>query len=105
MDKSYKIDILNQLSDMVDIVQENLEQENKIESLRVEKAMYKAYFFGQNDLAEKLSEQVKENRNALIGAFDGFSYSSIRANSKFRTLEDMRDKQILTEKEYKESII
>ena len=56
-------------------------QEYEIENLRVKAAMYKAYFFRNFMLAEKLEKQSEENRDALIGEFDGFSYASWRANA------------------------
>ena len=52
--------------------------------------------------AEKLEKQSEENRDALIGEFDGFSYASWRANAVYRTLEDMCYEGLLTEKEYRE---
>ena len=52
--------------------------------------------------AEKLQKQSEENRDALIGEFDGFSFASWRANAVYRTLEDMCDEGLLTEKEYRE---
>ena len=64
--------------------------------------MYKAYFFRNTILAEKLQKQSEENRDALIGEFDGFSYASWRANAVYRTLEDMFDEGLLTENEYRE---
>lgn len=75
-------------------------QEYEIENLRFKAAMYKAYFFCNSTLAEKLQKQNEENRDALIGEFDGFSYASWRANAVYRTLEDMCDEGLLTEREY-----
>lgn len=77
-------------------------QEYEIENLRIKAAMYKAYFFRNSSLAEKLQKQSEENRDALIGEFDGFSFASWRANAVYRTLEDMCDEGLLTEKEYRE---
>ncbi len=77
-------------------------QEYEVENLRIKAAMYKAYFFRISTLAEKIQKQSEENRNALIGEFDGFSYASRRANAVYRTLEDMCDEGLLTEKEYRE---
>lgn len=77
-------------------------QEYEIEDLRIKAALYKAYFFRNSSLAEKLQKQSEENRDALIGEFDGFSYASWRANAVYRTLEDMCDEGLLTEREYKE---
>ena len=37
-----------------------------------------------------------------IEKFDGFSYASWRANAVYRTLEDMCDEGLLTEREYRE---
>ena len=70
--------------------------------LRIKAAMYKAYFFRNSILAEKLEKQSEENRDALIGEFDGFLYASWRANAVYRTLENMCDEGLLTEKEYRE---
>jgi hypothetical protein len=47
-------------------------QEYEVENLRIKAAMYKAYFFRNSILAEKLQKQSEENRDALIGEFDGF---------------------------------
>lgn len=77
-------------------------QEYEVENLRIKAAMYKAYFFHNSILAEKLEKQSEENRDALIGEFDGFSYASWRANAVYRTLENMCDEGLLTEKEYRE---
>ena len=77
-------------------------QEYEVENLRIKAAMYKAYFFRNSSLAEKLQKQSEENRDALIGEFDGFSYASWRANAVYRTLENMCDEGLLTEKEYRE---
>ena len=77
-------------------------QEYEVENLRIKAAMYKAYFFCNFSLAEKLQKQSEENRDALIVEFDGFSYASWRANAVYRTLENMCDEGLLTEKEYRE---
>ena len=77
-------------------------QEYEIKNLKIKAAMYKAYFFHDSTLAKKLQKQSEENRDALIGEFDGFSYASWRANAVYRTLEDMCDEGLLTEKEYRE---
>lgn len=77
-------------------------QEYEIENFRIKAAMYKAYFFRNFSLAEKLQKQSEENRDALIGEFDDFSYASWRANAVYRTLENMFDEGLLTEKEYRE---
>ena len=49
-----------------------------------------------------MSRKNDKIRDALIGEFDGFSYASWRANAVYRTLEDMCDEGLLTEKEYRE---
>lgn len=77
-------------------------QESKIELLRIKAAKYKAYFFHKFELAEKLEKQERENEDALVGEWDGMCYASWRAKAVFRTLEDMRDEEIITESEYKE---
>ena len=63
---------------------------------------YKAFFFRESDLAIKLQEQEEENKDALVGEFDGFCWSSRRAFAVFRTLEDMYDEGLITESEYRE---
>lgn len=70
--------------------------------LRIKAAKYKAFFFRESDLAIKLQEQEEENRDALVGEFDGYCYASWRANAIFRTLEDMCNEGLLTESEYRE---
>ena len=77
---------------------ESVEMEK--EQYRLKAAMYRNFFIHNFALWEKLQEQVTENTNALIGEFDGFSYASWRANAVFRTLENMFEDGILTEKEY-----
>lgn len=77
-------------------------QEYEIENLRIKAAIYKAYFFRNSILAGKLEKQSEENGDALVGEFDGFSYASWRTNAVYRTLEDMCDEGLLTEKEYRE---
>ena len=77
-----------------------ISQEYEIEMLRIKAAKYKAFFFRESDLAIKLQEQEEENKDALVGEFDGFCWSSRRAFAVFRTLEDMYDEGLLTEDEY-----
>ena len=68
--------------------------------MKLEKALYKAYFYGKSDLVDKLKKQIKENEYNIIGEFDGFSYSSERKNAKFKTLEDMLEEGIINRVEY-----
>ena len=77
-----------------------ISQEHEIEMLRIKAAKYKAFFFRESDLAIKLQEQEEENKDALVGEFDGFCWLSRRAFAVFRTLEDMYDEGLLTEDEY-----
>ncbi len=77
-------------------------QEYEIEKLRIKAAMYRAFFFHNFDLAERLRDQNKENDDALIGEFDGFCYASCRRDAIFRSLEDMCVDELLTEEEYRE---
>ena len=70
-----------------------ISQEYEIEMLRIKAAKYKAI---------KLQEQEEENKDALVGEFDGFCWSSRRAFAVFRTLEDMYDEGLITESEYRE---
>lgn len=74
--------------------------EMEMEQYRLKAAMYRNFFIHNFALGQKLQEQITENNNALIGEFDGFSYASWRANAVFRTLENMLEDGILTEKEY-----
>ena len=62
--------------------------------------MYKAGFFRRSTLLSKIRDQIDENLNAVIGEFDGFSYSSIRRNAIYRTLEDMVDSGLISVEEY-----
>lgn len=73
-----------------------ISQEYEIELLRIIAAQYKAFFFHNCDLGEKLQKQQEENKDALVGEFD----LSRRAFAVFRTLEDMYDEGLLTEDEY-----
>lgn len=77
-----------------------ISQEYEIELLRIIAAQYKAFFFHNCDLGEKLQKQQEENKDALVGEFDGFCWLSRRAFAVFRTLEDMYDEGLLTEDEY-----
>lgn len=52
------------------------------------------------DLGEKLDKQLRENMDAAIGGFDGFCYSSRRADAVYRNLEDMVRDGIITREEY-----
>lgn len=70
--------------------------------LRIKAAKYKLFFFYKSDLTKKLEKQEEENADALIGAFDGFCWSSRRDFAVFRTLEDMYDEGLITESEYRE---
>ena len=78
-----------------------ISQEYEIEMLRIKAAKYKAFFFRESDLAIKLQEQEEEeNKDALVGEFDGFCWLSRRAFAVFRTLKDMYNEGLLTEDEY-----
>lgn len=76
------------------------EQELLIDKLILKASEYKARYFGKYDLADKLADQIDENSNHLIGAWDGYCYSSDRARARYRTLEDMALDGIITENEY-----
>ena len=71
---------------------------HEIERLRFEAAHYKAYFFGKNDLVEKLDKQKRSNYNAL---HQGFCIT----NDDYLTLEDMLYDGLLTDEEYKFCLI
>lgn len=79
-----------------------ISQEYEIELLRIIAAQYKAFFFRNWDLGEKLQKQREENKDAVVGEFDGHCYASWRANAIFRTLEDMYNEGLITESEYRE---
>lgn len=82
--------------------QKLVSHEYEIEMLRIKAVKYKVNFFQKYELAEKLQKQEEENKNALIGEFDGFSYASWRANAVFRTLEDMFTEGLITKEELRE---
>ena len=83
--------------------QENLVSlKYQVETLRIKASIYKAYFFRNSALAEKLEKQNSENTYALVGEFDGFCHSSVRSRAVFRTLEDMFCEGLITESEYME---
>lgn len=95
------------IQDLEDLVYELKEKEDlqiSYENLKLEKAKYKAYFYGKNELAEKLSYQVDNNYNYLVGPYDSFMYSSTKAKAKFRTLVDMLEEGIITQEEYNFSL-
>lgn len=92
--------ILNNLYDLVNIIENYKRLENKTYMLELEKSKYKAYFYGKSDLAEKLSKQIEENEDNLIGTYDGFWSSSKRANAIFRNLENMYEQNIISKEEY-----
>lgn len=75
-------------------------QEYEIEMLRIKAIKYREFFFGNGTLGEKLQKQEEENRDALVGEYDGFCYSSDRTRAVFRTIEDMLFDGILSESEY-----
>lgn len=95
-----KSSFIGDLEDLLCELKEKEDLQISNEILKLEKAKYKAYFYGKSELAEKLSYQVDNNYDYLVGPDDGFSYSSIRAKAKFRTLEDMLEEGIITQKEY-----
>lgn len=72
----------------------------EVEKYRLMTAMYYSFCMKEWDLGERLENQLKENRDAIIGDFDGFAYSSVRANAEYRTLEHMLDDGIITKSEY-----
>ena len=75
------------------------QQEIIIDELELKAAMYKAFFFGKYDLAEKLQNQIKENCGYNVGEFDGFCYASWRARAVYRTLADMYRENMITKEE------
>lgn len=71
-----------------------------VEEYRIKAAMYYSFHMHRWDLGKKLNEQLQENRDAIIGEFDGFCYFSRRASAVYRTLEDMIRDGIITREEY-----
>lgn len=71
-----------------------------VEEYRMKAAMYYSFHMHRWELGKKLNEQLQENRDAIIGEFDGFCYASWRANAVFRTLEDMVHDGIISREEY-----
>lgn len=71
-----------------------------LEEYRIKAAMYYSFHMHKWDLGKKLNEQLQENKDAIIGEFDGFCYSSRRANAVYRTLEDMFRDGMITREEY-----
>ena len=91
------------IEDLENLLYELKEKEDlqiSYENIKIKKAKYKAYFYGKSELAEKLSYQVDNNYNYLVGSYDSFMYSSTRAKAKFRTLENMLEEGIITKEEY-----
>ena len=108
-DKYFKNRIENSLLgsaglELLNAQQKLISQEYEIEILRIKAAKYKAFFFRESDLAEKLQKQENENRNALAGEFDGFCWAYRRTFAVFRTIEDMYDEGLITESEYRECV-
>ena len=97
MDRHYAVNLGRELLELNATIES---QEKEIEMLRLKAAKYKAYFYMERTLVEKLEKQIRENLDALTGEFDGFCYCGRRANAVFRTLEDMLDDGILTKEEY-----
>jgi hypothetical protein len=71
------------------------------QAYRLKAAMYKAYFYGHNNLADTLRKQVSENYAHQVGDFDGYCHASQRGRAVYRTLEDMEEQGILSETEYR----
>ena len=63
-------------------------QQYLIDKLELKAAIYKAYFFGKTELAEKLDEQINTN---IFSQLTGIGYN---------TLEDMCVLGLITEAEY-----
>ena len=71
-----------------------------LEEYRIKAAMYYSFHMHHWDLGEKLRSQLQENDDAIIGEFDGFCYSSRRADAVYRTLGDMFHDGIISREEY-----
>lgn len=87
-------------ADIRDICDELDAYKKKYEIQRIKSAKYYSFHMHRWSLGNRLDDQIQENQDALIGEFDGFCYSSRRANAIFRTLEDMVSDGIITGEEY-----
>ena len=77
------------------------EQDFLIEMLRLKAGKYYAYNIREWKLGHKLDEQIKENEYAIQRFFGtAWGIASWIERAVFRTLEDMRDEEIITEQEY-----
>lgn len=75
-------------------------QELLIEEYRLKAAMYKSFFFGKSELAERLQSQIHENYDNCIVEFDGMCYASWRSKAIYIALEDMIRQGLITKTEY-----
>ena len=80
---------IRQLECLVDttkvLIQERIDFRMLYQKEQVEKAMYKAYFYGKSELAELLRKQDRMNNSSLY---------------TFRSLEDMKNENIISEEDY-----
>lgn len=90
----------NMAREILELQRDNRDMYHRLVNYKLEAAKYKAYFFGKRSLATRLENQIHENRDYLVGEFDGFCYASWRANAVFRTLYTMYTSSIITEEEY-----
>lgn len=90
--------------DISQVLQERDDLMVMLEMQELNSAKYAALFFNgmehNEKLYEKLQNQLEENKNALIGEFDDFCYSSTRAYSQYRSIDEMYVQGILTLNEY-----
>lgn len=94
-------ELLENVLRLAETLKQNIYLRKEKEKFRLKAAYYKALFQGSSVLANKIREQIKENEDYETGAFDGFAYSSKRANATYRTLDDMYKTNLITENEFK----
>jgi hypothetical protein len=101
MGEMEELKMIESLQNLSQAIIEKRYYKKEKENYRLKAAYYKALLQGTCDLAEKISKQLTENEDYKIGEFDGFGYSSKRANARFRTLEDMYGCKMITEDEFR----
>lgn len=87
-------------NEIISLCDNNFSLRISVEEFRLKAAMYKARFYDRSELAETLNKQILENLQNAIGEWDGFSYSSVRADAVYRTLEDIKEQKLITQEDY-----
>ena len=77
--------------DLMDLVAAYRALQNEYVRCKLIAALFKAYYYNEDDIAKKLEKQLDENRNSLTDEYSNYVY---------RTLNDMNHDGIITDKEY-----